>query len=131
MLRRQFALHQRDERFLEEYGLRWETILDGSQWVLLHEFSTHSGYNHPTVIVAIRLETGYPATELNMVYVYPALSRKDGRPIKATQATQQIDGKAFQRWSRHRTAANPWKPNEDSLETHIILVEDWFEREFN
>jgi Prokaryotic E2 family E len=129
-LRRQFELLPGDQQFLEEYGLPWETIVDGSQWVLVHDFSTHEGYNHPRVIAAVRMETGYPNTELNMVYFFPALARKDGRPIGAADAMQPLDGKSFQRWSRHRTGQNPWKIGRDNLGTHIILVEDWLPREF-
>jgi hypothetical protein len=129
-LRREFELLPEDRQFLEEYGLPWETIVDGSQWVLIHEFATREGYNHSRVTIAIRLETGYPNTELNMVYVFPALARKDGRGIGATEATQVIDGKTYQRWSRHRTGANPWKIGRDNLGTHVILIEDWFAREF-
>jgi hypothetical protein len=128
-LRRQFDLLCEDESFLKEYGLPWETIVDGSLWVLLHDFPTHQGYNHPVAIAAIRMETGYPNAELNMVYFHPALARTDGKSIGATEAVQQIDGKSFQRWSRHRTSQNPWKAGHDSLGTHIILVEDWLERE--
>jgi hypothetical protein len=39
------------------------------------------------------METGYPQSELNMVYFDPALARVDGRQIGATQATQALDGK--------------------------------------
>ena len=130
-LRRQFGLLPADRQFLEDYTLPWETIIDGSQWVLIHDFSTqHEGYNHQTVTVAIRLETGYPTTQLNMVYVYPALSRKDNRPIGATEVRQPLDGKSYQRWSRHRTRHNPWKPGVDGIESHVYLIEDWFAREF-
>lgn len=129
-LRRQFDLLPEDQNFIKEYGLPWETVVDGSQWVLIHDFPACDGYNHACVTAAIRLETGYPNTELNMVYFYPALARKDGKPIGATQATQPLDGKIFQRWSRHRTAQNPWKIGRDNLGTHVILIEDWLEREF-
>jgi hypothetical protein len=129
-LRRDFDLLPQDLKFLEDYGLPWETIVDGSQWVLIHNFPTHEGYNHPAVTVAIRMETGYPNTELNMAYVFPALARKDGRRIGATEANQTIAGKTYQRWSRHRTSANPWKIGRDSLGTHVILIEDWLAREF-
>jgi len=129
-LRRQFDLFPEDEKFLKEYGLPWETVVDGSQWVLIHDFPAPDGYNHARVMAAIRLETGYLNAELNMVYFYPALARKDGKPIGATQATQPIDDKIFQRWSRHRTAQNPWKIGRDNLGTHVILIEDWLEREF-
>jgi hypothetical protein len=129
-LRRDFDLLPEDEKFLAEYGLPWETVVDGSRWVLIHDFPTHEGYNHARVTAAIRLETGYPQAALDMVYFYPALSRKDGKPIGATQATQQIAGKVYQRWSRHRTGDNPWIPGRDNLGTHVILIEDWLEREF-
>jgi hypothetical protein len=129
-LRRQFDPLSQDLQFLEEYGLPWETIVDGSQWVLIHDFPTHEGYSHARITAAIRIETGYPQAELNMVYFFPALARKDGKTIGATQAVQQLDGKAFQRWSRHRTSQNPWKAGRDHLGTHVLLIEDWLEREF-
>lgn len=128
--RRQFELLLEDQQFLDEYGLPWETIVDGSQWVLIHQFVTHEGYDHFRVTAAIRIETGYPNAPLDMIYFFPALMRKDGRPIGATGARQALDGKNFQRWSRHRTPQNPWKPGRDNLGTHIILVEDWLAREF-
>lgn len=129
-LRREFDLLPEDEKFLDEYGLPWETVVDGSRWVLIHDFPTHEGYNHPSVTAAIRLETGYPQTALDMVYFFPALARNDRKSIGATQATQQIEGKSYQRWSRHRTPQNPWVAGRDSLGTHVILIEDWLEREF-
>ena len=128
--RREFHLPAEDEEFLREYGLPWESIIDGSAWVLVHDFPTHAGYNHLKVTAAVRIETGYPHTQLDMVYFFPALARRDGKAIGATQATQPISGKEFQRWSRHRTTQNPWKPGQDSLGTHIILIEDWLAREF-
>ena len=129
-LRRDFDLLPLDEKLLNEYGHPWETVLDGSQWVLIHEFPTHKGYNHPRVTVAIRMETGYPNTQLNMAYFFPALARNDGKAIGATGAKQVIDGKTYQRWSRHRTAQNPWRIGVDGLDTHVILIEDWLTREF-
>ncbi len=128
--RRQFTLLPADETFLVQYGLPWETIVDRSQWVLIHDFPTHDSYNHAKASIAVRLETGYPQAQLDMVYVYPALTRKDSQPIPQTQGTQALDCKDWQRWSRHRTRANPWQPGEDCLETHVYLIEDWLVREF-
>jgi hypothetical protein len=129
-LRRQFDLPPEDVEFLNHYGVPWETIVDGSPWVLIHDFPTHAGYNHPRATAAIRIETGYPNAALDMVYFFPALARTDGKPIGATESMQQLDGKGFQRWSRHRTPQNPWKIGRDTLGTHVILIEDWLEREF-
>jgi hypothetical protein len=129
-LRRQFDLLPQDKKFLDEYGLPWETIVDGDQWVLVHDFYTHDGYNHPIASIAVRLTAGYPQVQLDMVYVFPHLARKDGKTIPQTNATQQLDGNQWQRWSRHRSSTNPWRPGEDSIEAHIYLIEDWFRREF-
>ena len=129
--RRDFELLPEDRQFLDDYSLPWETVSDGSQWVLVHSFSSqHEGYNHATVTIAIRLETGYPHTALDMVYVLPGLARKDSRPIGATEAPQMIAGEVYQRWSRHRTAHNPWRVGQDGIGSHIFLIEDWFAREF-
>lgn len=128
--RREFNLLPEDLEFLESHGLPWETINSKGQWVLLHDFPTHDGYNHSKVTVAIRLETGYPQSQLDMAYFFPKLARKDGKAIGQTQANQVIDGQEYQRWSRHRTPVNPWIAGEDNLGSHIFLVEDWLEREF-
>jgi hypothetical protein len=129
-LRRQFVLLDEDEKFLQDYGLPWETVVDGSLWVLIHDFPLPDGYNNSRATAAIRMETGYPASQLDMVYFHPPITRNDGKVIGATQTSQTIDGQNFQRWSRHRTAQNPWKVGRDNLGAHIILIEEWLEREF-
>jgi len=129
-LRRQFDLLPEDVTFLDDYGLPWETVVDGSRWVLVHDFPTFGPYDHATATLAIRLETGYPDAALDMVYFHPALARQDGKRIGATEARQDLDGRSFQRWSRHRTPENPWRPGHDSVGTHIFLIEDWLQREF-
>lgn len=129
-MRRQFSLPEADETFLESLGLLWEAIVEnGVRWLLLHGYPVLAGYNHNIVIVAVRIEMGYPEAQLDMVYFYPPLARLDRVAIGAL-STQQLDGKTFQRWSRHRTALNPWRPGEDDLSTHLALVNDWLQREF-
>jgi hypothetical protein len=129
-MRRQFSLPEADETWLESLGLLWEAIIEnGVHWLLLHGYPVPSGYDHDRVTVAVRIETGYPEAQLDMVYFYPPLARLDCVTIGAL-STQPLDGKTFQRWSRHRTGANPWRPGEDDLSTHLALVNDWLEREF-
>lgn len=130
MERRDFELPSVDRQFLDNYGLPWEAVSDGSQWVLVNGLLLPTGYAQDRATAAIRIEVGYPNTPLDMVYFHPAISRRDGRPIGATNSTQRIEGKVFQRWSRHRTQQNPWRPGVDDLEAHMILIEDWLEREF-
>ena len=128
--RRQFHLPEDDVEFLEGQELPWDTVMDGSgSYVLVHSFPISEGYNQATVTAAIRIESGYPQTQLDMVYLYPALVRLDGQPIGAL-CDALIDGKMFQRWSRHRTTENPWRPGVDNVATHVGLINFWFEQEF-
>ncbi len=125
-----FQLPEEDVVFLDGLELPWETINDhGMQWVIVYDYPIVSGYNHQKVSVAVKIETGYPRTQLDMAYFYPALQRLDGKIINAI-CPQIIDGKQYQRWSRHRTSANPWREGIDDLSTHFALISFWFEQEF-
>ncbi|MDE2105184.1 MAG: hypothetical protein KGL39_48600 [Patescibacteria group bacterium] len=132
-MRRELALPGYDVQYLETTGLEWETIADGpgaGGWLLLNNWpiKTH-GYNVDRVLIALRIQPGYPETQIDMVYFHPALSRCDNKAIGAL-STQQIDGMTFQRWSRHRTPESPWRPEVDEIVTHLVLVDDWLAREF-
>ena len=129
-MRRQFSLPEADEASLAARGFPWETLIEaGVRWLIVHDFPVPPGYNQAKVLVAIRIETGYPDAPLDMVYVFPPLARQNGHGIGAL-SSQPLDGKIYQRWSRHRTPHNPWRPGEDDLATHLHLIEHWFEREF-
>jgi len=129
-MRRQFHLPEEDITFLESLGLHWEAIVDsGMHWVVTYDYPVFPGYNLKKVTVAIKIETGYPRSPLDMAYFFPALHRSDGKAI-GELSIQPIDGKQFQRWSRHRTSANPWREGIDDLSTHMALVSFWFEQEF-
>jgi hypothetical protein len=128
--RKQFDLLEEDVEFLQSLGLQWETLSESTgMWILIYDYPVCSGYLVQKVIVAVKVEPGYPRTQLDMAYFLPALSRKDDQPIGAT-SSQQIDGKSFQRWSRHRTGQNPWREGIDNLGTHMSLVSYWFKQEF-
>lgn len=129
-MRNQFILPENDVAYLSDLGLPWETLNErGMQWFLVYNFPVPAGYNLTEVCVAVKIETGYPRSPLDMAYFYPPLSRQDGKQINAI-TIQQIDGKQFQRWSRHRTGQNPWREGVDDLSTHMSLVTFWFEQEF-
>lgn len=127
--RRDAPLLDTDDAFLKSYGLAFDVVQDGSTWVILRDFPLPAAFSERSVSVAIRMEQGYPFTGLDMMYVFPVVRRVDGKAIPQTDVVQAIEGKAYQRWSRHRTQSNPWVPNQDSLETHVYLIEEWFARE--
>lgn len=128
-MRRQFSLPAEDLDWLESQPLEYELVSDGGALrVILHGLPVPAGYNVNSVAANVRIEPGYPDAQVDMVYFYPDLSRADGRAIGALSG-ESFDGKAWQRWSRHRTPANPWRPGVDNLSTHFALVQDWLERE--
>ena len=129
-MRRQFQLPEEDINYLDSLNLLWEAINEGCMhWVIISDYPVCPGYTVEKVAVAIKIETGYPRSPLDMAYFFPALQRMDGKGIKAL-SFQPLDGKQFQRWSRHRTGANPWREGIDDLSTHMGLVSFWFEQEF-
>ncbi len=128
-VRKQFELIESDRVYLDGRGLAWETLNEGpTRWVLITDYEITDGYNHKKVNIALELPQSYPDTQIDMVYFNPHLARVDGVAIRQL-AERIIDGKAWQRWSRHRTSANPWRRGYDCVETHMLLVDEWLERE--
>jgi hypothetical protein len=129
-LRKQFSLPEEDMEYLEALNIDFETIIEGNnRWLIIQKFSVPEGYNVVETQAAIKIENGYPVAQLDMIYFNPALTRKDNKPIKAI-TNMVIDGRNFQRWSRHRTPQNPWRSGVDDISTHISLANFWLEREF-
>ena len=127
--RRDFNVPEVDQEWLENTGLRYELVSEnGALRLVLYGFPLPNGYDRRQIAVNVRIDPGYPDSQIDMVYVCPPVTRADGVPIRAL-AEDSFDGKVWQRWSRHRTPANPWRPGLDNLSTHFRLVEEWFARE--
>ena len=129
-MRRDFQLLQADVEFLDAEGYDWETIRNNNvNWLIVKNFVIPDGYNHPSVAMALRIEPTYPDTQIDMMYFNPTIQRTDGKAI-GQLSNVTIAGEAWQRWSRHRTGQNPWRPGYDNVSTHILLVRYLLEREF-
>lgn len=127
--RRDFDLPADDIEWLESQGLRYELVQQGGVLrVIVYGWSLPQGYQVATVDVNVRIESGYPDAQIDMAYFFPPLTRIDGRPI-ASVSSDPFDGKDWQRWSRHRSPANPWRPGIDNLATHFALLDHWLVRE--
>ncbi len=128
-IRRDFDLPEEDRDWLASLGLTYELVGAGNiLGVIISGWPVPLGYDVERVDVHVRIEAGYPDTQIDMAYFDPPLTRLDGCVIGAT-CSEVFDGRSWQRWSRHRTPANPWRPGIDSLETHFALVDDWLARE--
>ena len=128
-MRRQFKMPEEDVAALEGAGLEWETVMEGqATWLVLPRFQVPPGYNHAVVSAALRIPPSYPDNQIDMVYFNPPLALVSGRSIGALSPLN-FDGKEYQQWSRHRTPANPWRPDIDNVGTHLVLVNDWLTKE--
>lgn len=127
---RAFQLPEEDVSFLNVLENEWETVMEGGrQWLIIRGVNVPDGYSSGIVDVALMVAPGYPTSQIDMAYFSPPLSREDGQSIRAL-SNQQIEGKTYQRWSRHRTGQNPWRPGIDNISTHFLLVKNWLVREF-
>ncbi|HEY4193938.1 MAG TPA: E2/UBC family protein [Mucilaginibacter sp.] len=128
-MRKDFSLTEEDLDFLIALNLQWESVRCGTgDWVIIHDYPIPEGYNVRQTQAALKIDAGYPVSQIDMVYFYPSLGLISGKPIGALTPAN-IDGKIWQRWSRHRTGENPWRPGLDNIGTHIQLVNFWLERE--
>lgn len=128
-MRRDFPLPPEDVSYLKSLELPWETVKEGGKlWLLVHKWPVPEGYNERAVSVALLIEASYPDVQIDMAYFHPALALANGPAIRAL-ANQSIDKKIWQRWSRHRTKANSWRPGLDGIGTHLTQVNHWLERE--
>lgn len=128
---RDFDLPEEDTDHLNTRGGTWETVKEGgAQWLLVHGFPLPDGYSQQKVTVAIQIPPNYLNAGLDMAYFSPGVSRADGVQIPASDYSITIQSRPYQRWSRHRTGQNPWRPGVDSIMTHLGLVEEWLLREF-
>lgn len=131
-IRKEFILPEDDIEFLNQNFTKWETINDsGHKWLIIYKFPICEGYNETAVNIALRIDSGYPISQIDMVYFYPLLQKVNNTiPISAL-SNQQIDNLNWQRWSRHRTPINPWRAGVDNVSTHISLINYWLEKELN
>lgn len=126
-VRREFKLLDRDEQHLNAAGHHWETRLTsgGGRWLLIHDYQLPAGYSEELVQLALNIPSTYPNTAMDMFYLYPAVRKADGALIPQTEATVDVDGLPFQRWSRHRA----WNPMTDNVMTQLAMAEGCIHKE--
>lgn len=124
-------LPKEDIYFLASIENTVDYLEEGSlSWVVFRDLEIPKGYNVSKADAAILIPPHYPTAPLDMIYFYPALSRVDGKMIRQL-SNQNIEGRIYQRWSRHRTALNKWNPEIDNLESQLDLMLSCLKAEFN
>lgn len=122
--RRSFKLLEKDEIYLQQRSLTWETFEEaGRRWLVLRNFVLPEGYNHAIVDIAIDVPLAYPRAEIDMFHCLPHLTLKNEVLIGETSGRTAIQGQTFQQWSRHLNGQTRWNPATDSVMTHIAVID--------
>ncbi|EAA2773113.1 E2/UBC family protein, partial [Salmonella enterica] len=127
---RDFALLEKDTVYLCQQNFEWETrVVAARRWLIIHGYPLPEGDNHAQIDLAVEIPTTYPDAQLDMFYVYPALTLANGKSISQTQCQANILGNSYQRWRRHLNGTTRWNPLTDSVTTHLAVVEESLLRE--
>ena len=119
-----FALLPSDDEGFRRRGFAPRRVVErGRRWLIFDVYSLPKGLNPHVVALALEIPPSYPRAEIDMFYCYPAVRRRDGGVIPRTQATEVIEGRTYQRWSRHRGAQSRWDAKTDTVLTHLTLVD--------
>ena len=115
-------LPEPDIAFLEHAGIPHRVFEEGGMLnVELLEFTLPDGLNAGRANVLFRLSPSYPDTPPDMWWVIPHLTPVGGGQIPATEVIETIDGRSWQRWSRHLDPSL-WRSGIDGLESYVRLL---------
>ena len=111
-----------DEALLTEPAPGFSVTPDGGMiCVLVPGLQLPPGLNVAAADLLLRLSPGYPDVAPDMWWFSPAVHRRDGAVIRATEVEEQYFGRTWQRWSRHLEPGQ-WRSGIDSLESYLSLV---------
>ncbi|HCA5049877.1 multiubiquitin domain-containing protein [Acinetobacter baumannii] len=126
----QFEVLQKDSEYLKQVFGDFRTIIDqGRRWLIVENYELPEGYSHKQITLALEIPSLYPQAEIDMFYTCPRIYLPNGVTPSCTEVDQIIEGKIYQRWSRHRSQVSQWNPAIDSVVTHFSLIEESLLRE--
>lgn len=117
------ALRDQDRTELERRGTPYECHSGSGEILLImpgHRLPT--GLHPEAVTLLVRVPSLFPAVPPDMFWVDPAIRRTDGQTINATQVSEQIFDRSWQRWSRH-LQPNQWRADCDDIGTYIDIID--------
>ena len=117
-----------DRVYLEGRGQAYEVVSEANMiCVVLPSFALPAGYDRSQSDLLLRLSPGYPDVPPDMWWFAPPVKLADGRPIPATDCTEQHLGRTWQRWSRHFNGGQ-WRSGIDCLESFLALIRKELQR---
>ncbi len=123
-----FALPDDDTNFLNtSFNGKWDGIVSNvERGIIIKNYPLPDGYNHKEVEMMILVPQDYPVAALDMFYIFPEITKTNGRIIEALNTESHLD-RQWQRWSRHY----PWQAGIHNIATHLQVVKNSLIEELN
>ena len=116
------SLPSLDIGYLTDRGTKYSLASESNMTCLVLEgYKLPNGYDRDSADLLLRLSPGYPDVPPDMWWFSPAVRRKDGKQIQATDSVETYLGRQWQRWSRHFVPGQ-WQSGIDSIESFLALV---------
>lgn len=111
-----------DVELLKARKLKASAKLSGQEiHLIIHDYRVPVGYDHETTDLLLRLPRQWPDGTPDMFWTEPHLKIKaSGAWPNASAHLMVIDGRQWQRWSRHYN--DRWRPGSDGLRTLLLIV---------
>lgn len=114
-----------DEDYLTAKGLRWEFLEEAAgsdRLLVIRDVRLAAGkYDRETADVLFRIPAGFPTSLLDMYWVSPVITLKNGAAPAASTDRATHENRVWQRFSRH-LPNGLWRPGVDSLKTYLPVV---------
>lgn len=114
-----------DEEYLNTKGLRWEFVEEAAgsdRLLVIRDVRLAPGkYDREVADVLFRIPAGFPTALLDMYWVSPILTLKNGGAPAASTDRATHENRVWQRFSRHLPNGR-WRPGADSLKTYLPVV---------
>jgi hypothetical protein len=121
-------LPEADTEQLHARGLTFQvTDEGGTTCVVISGWQLPQGYDRETTDLLLRLSPGYPDVQPDMWWFDPPVLRADKTPLPATEVTETVVGRTWQRWSRHFNGGQ-WQAGIDGLESYLALIRQDLEK---
>lgn len=122
-------LPEQDRDYLTNRAISFLEVAENNNRgvIFINRFLPLGRYSDPMVDVFLPLPSGYPDVPPDMFYVFPWVKlTPENKYPKAADQPFPLNGKSWQRWSRH-PEANTWRRGIDGIWTAIKRIEHAFE----
>lgn len=120
-------LLQEHIRYLEDEGHKIEVTVNSEIHIVIKDYKISDKiWNRTSIDLLIITHPTYPNAKMDMFWVDPPISLKNG---KVAQASDTIENKIGKNWQRFSWHVKLWNPGQDNLITYLNVVDDRLRRE--